>query len=58
MSSHTANLRIDHMNALIHIVAFLKHKTKLTIAFDPRHPFVTKDRFKNFDWEDTYRYTH
>ena len=42
------------MNALIHIFAFLKNKPKLTIAFDPRHPFITEDRFKKCDWEDTY----
>ena len=42
------------MNALIHILFFCKHKNKLTIAFDPRHPYSNEDRFIKYDWEDTY----
>ena len=54
MSSHTSNPRIGHMNALIHIFAYLKQKPKLTIAFDSRHPYINEDRFIKCDWQDTY----
>ena len=42
------------MNALIHMFAFFKHKHKLTVAFDPRHPYINEDHLIKCDWEDTY----
>ena len=45
ISSHTINPRIGHMNALIHIFAYLNQNPKLIIAFDPRHPYINEDLF-------------
>ena len=54
MSSHTTNPGIGHMNALIHIFAYLKQKPKLIIHFYPRHHYINEDRFIKCDCQDTY----
>ena len=40
--------------SLVHMFAYLKLKPKLTIAFDPRHPFIEESRFITCDWSDIY----
>ena len=53
-SSYITCPYIGHMKALIHMFAFLKSKPKLTIAFDPRHPFTEESRFVKCDWSNIY----
>ena len=33
----------------------MKSKPKWTLAFDPQHPDISKDRFVKYDWQDFYR---
>ena len=54
ISSYITCPYIGHMKVLIHMFAFLKSKPKLTIAFDPRHPFTEESRFVKCDWSNIY----
>jgi hypothetical protein len=56
LSVHLANPRIGHLEAAIHIFAYLKTTPKRTLAFDPRHPEYDESQFPPVaDWHDFYR---
>lgn len=56
LSVHLAMPRAGHLEAAIHIFAYLKTKPKKTIAFDPRHPVYDESIFPpKADWHDFYR---
>ena len=45
LSGYQALPRIGHLEQLLHIVAFLKKKPKLTLYFDPEEPIVDELSF-------------
>ena len=49
LSSHLASPRGGHLEAVYHIIAYLKKYYKITLAFDPRTPVIDQARFENFD---------
>ena len=56
LSVHLAMPRVGHLEAAIHIFAYLKTTPKKTLAFDPRHPVYDESRFPpKADWHDFYR---
>lgn len=56
LSVYLANPRIGHLEAAIHIFAYLKNTPKRTLAFDPRHPDYDESQFPpQADWHDFYR---
>ena len=58
LSSYQASPRIGHLEQLLHIVAFLKKKPKLTLYFDPALPKIDESMFDGNDREqflDYYR---
>jgi hypothetical protein len=56
LSVHLAMPRAGHLEAAIHIFAYLKTMPKKTLAFDPRHPVYDENVFPpRADWHDFYR---
>ena len=56
LSVHLAMPRAGHLEAAIHIFAYLKTMPKKTLAFDPRHPVIDENQFPpKADWHDFYR---
>lgn len=45
LSGYQASPRIGHLEQLLHIVAFLKKKPKLTLYFDPVEPIIDETMF-------------
>ena len=54
MSTHLALPRVGHLEQLFHVFGYLKENPKQKIAFDPDHPFIDGQRFKNHDWYNFY----
>ena len=55
LSTHLALPREGHLKQVYHIFGYLKANPKKTIAFDPRHPVISEERFVKHDWYDFYR---
>jgi hypothetical protein len=55
LSSHLALPRSGHLEQVYHIFGYLKQTPKKTLAFDPREPDVSEDRFQPCEWRDFYR---
>lgn len=55
LSSHLAAPREGHLEQAVHMIAYLQKHPKKTIAFNPRHPKISKSRFVQHNWEDFYR---
>ena len=55
MSSHLALPRQGHLEAVLHIMGYLKSHKKQRLAFDPIRPQINPNKFKVYDWEDFYR---
>ena len=55
MSQYLACPREGHLEAVLHIFGYLKHKEHRKIAFDPTHPPLQQARFKRYDWTDWYK---
>ena len=51
LSSYQASPRLGHLDQLLHIVAFLKKKPKLTLYFDPTEPKIDESMFEGNDRE-------
>ena len=47
LSTYQASPRQGHLEQLLHIFAFLKHKIKLTLYFDPQEPIIDESAFVN-----------
>ena len=55
LSSHLALSREGHLDAMLHVFAYLKAKHNSTVAFDPSYPHVDYDQFYECDWKDFNR---
>ena len=47
--------REGHLEQVIHIMGYIKHRPKLRIMFDCSYPKVNEKAFKSYDWFDFYR---
>jgi len=54
LSSHLALPREGHLEALLHVFAYLRSKHNSTIVFDPSYPSIDYDNFYECDWRDFY----
>ena len=54
LSSYLAQPREGHLEAVLHIFAFLKKKHNSTMIFDPTYPVINEDDFKDCDWSNFY----
>lgn len=54
LSQHLALPQEGHLNQVFHTFDYLKRNSKRTIAFDPRHPDISENRFVEHDWYDFY----
>jgi Reverse transcriptase (RNA-dependent DNA polymerase) len=54
MSTYMAMPREGHLQMLYRMFAYLKASSR-KLGFDPRHPFISERRFKQYDWHDFYR---
>ena len=52
--SHIALPRIGHLQAVYHILVYLKQVQERNLYFDPVSPLIRKDSLHQFDWEDFY----
>ena len=55
MSTHLALPRWGHLEQLYHIFGYSKAHPKHNLFFDPQHPKVDEQAFKEYDWYDFYR---
>ena len=57
MSAYQASPRAGHLKQLLHIFAFIKHKPKLTLYFDPNLPIIDCSVFQtnHEDFKEYYR---
>ena len=53
MSTHLP--RRGHLEQLYHIFGYLKAHPKCNMLFDPQHPKVDDQAFKEYDWYDFYQ---
>ena len=54
LSSHLAMPRQGHLEALLHMMAYMKLHHNARMVFDPRYPKVNEDEFKRCDWTNFY----
>ena len=54
LASHIALPREGHLDALLHIFAYLKNKHNSTMVFDPTYPTIDMTEFKECDWKGFY----
>jgi hypothetical protein len=54
LSSFLAQPREGHLEALLHIFAFLKNKHNSTMVFDPTYPEINENEFMECDWTNFY----
>ena len=54
LSSHLAMPRQGHLEALLHVMAYMKQHHNARMVFDPRYPKVNEDEFKRCDWTNFY----
>jgi hypothetical protein len=47
-----------HLEALLHLFAYLDKKHNARIVFDPRYPNIDMTVFKEFDWKHFYGDVH
>ena len=58
LSSYQASPRLGHLLQALHIVAYIKRKTKLTLYFDPSYPIIDENCFTGNNasvFQDHYR---
>lgn len=54
LSSHLALPREGHLDAVLHIFAYLDHKHNSRMVFDPTYPEIDMSNFKECDWKHFY----
>lgn len=54
LSSHLALPREGHLDALLHVFAYLEKKHNSRLVFDPSYPEIKHDDFKQCDWKHFY----
>ena len=55
MSTHLALPRWGHLEQLYHIFGYLNAHPKCNLFFDPQHPKVDEQAFKEYDWNKFYQ---
>jgi hypothetical protein len=58
LSSHLALPREGHLEALLHLFAYLDKKHNARIIFDPSYPTIDMTVFKECDWKHFYGNVH
>ena len=46
LSSHLAYPQGGHLEAVLHVMGYMKHKHNSRLAFDPTYPFINMDTFE------------
>ena len=54
MASHMAMPREGHLEAVLHMVSFLRQKYNSMIAFEPTYPAIDMNDFKEWKWKGFY----
>lgn len=54
LASHLALPREGHLEAALHIMAYLRDHNNSRMAFDPSYPDINMGSFKDHDWGDFY----
>ena len=54
MSSQSAMLRQGHLEAVLHIMGYLKVRHNSRLMFDPSYPDIDHSNFQEYDWTDFY----
>ena len=52
MASHMAMPREGNLEAVLHVFAFIRQNYDSRMAFDPTHPSINKNDFKECKWKD------
>ena len=55
MSTHLALSQWGHLEQLYHIFGYIKAHPKCNLFFDPQHPKVDEQTFKEYNWYDFYQ---
>ena len=55
MASQMAILREVHLEAVLHVFAFLCQNYNSSMAFEPTYPAIDINDFKEFKWKGFYR---
>ena len=54
LSSHLAYPREGHLDAALHVMAYLKAKHNSRLVFDPTYPTIDLSNFQNCEWKEFY----
>ena len=54
LSSHSAMPREEHLEAVLHIMGYLKLRHNSRLAFDPSYPDIGHSNFQECDWTGLY----
>ena len=54
LASYLAMHREGHLDAAIHVMAYLKYHHNARLVLDPTYPTIAKDKFPVFGWEEFY----
>ncbi|KAL7525190.1 hypothetical protein ACHAXR_001901 [Thalassiosira sp. AJA248-18] len=54
LSSHLAYPREGHLEAALHIMAYLRQKHNSRLIFDPAYPYTNTSNFPEHEWKDFY----
>jgi hypothetical protein len=54
LSSHLAYPREGHLEAALHVMAYLKAKHNSRLVFDPTYPDIDQSSFHKCDWKEFY----
>ena len=54
LASHLAMPREGHLDAVLHVYAYLKKKYNSRLALDPTYPTIDMGEFKEHDWKQFY----
>jgi hypothetical protein len=54
LSSHLAYPREGHLEAALHVMAYLKQKHNSRLIFDPTYPDIDTSSFPTYDWTEFY----
>ena len=54
LSSYLAYPREGHLEAALHVMAYLKQKHNTRLVFDPTYPTINMNDFPTYDWTEFY----
>ena len=54
LASHSALPREGHLEALLHVYGYLDNNHNAAMVFDPTHPDIDYEAFKDCDWNEFY----